>query len=128
MSSPQIRIVILGGGTAGWMTASGFCKAFKPDFCSIRLIESDEIGTVGVGEATLPQIKGFNDFLELNEPEFMRQTNATFKLGIDFRNWARKGDSYIHQRCAAVSILATRSAKRPSVEPRRLLLLDRRLP
>ena len=96
MSSPQIRIVILGGGTAGWMTASGFCKAFKPDFCSIRLIESDEIGTVGVGEATLPQIKGFNDFLELNEPEFMRQTNATFKLGIDFRNWARKGDSYIH--------------------------------
>lgn len=96
MTTSPIRIVILGGGTAGWMTAAGLSKAFRPDFCSVRLIESDEIGTVGVGEATLPQLKSFNDFLEIDEPEFMRDTNATFKLGIDFCNWARDGDSYIH--------------------------------
>ena len=96
MNESPYRIVILGGGTAGWMTAAGLSKAFKPEFCTVRLIESDEIGTVGVGEATLPQLKSFNDFLGINEPEFMRDTNATFKLGIDFRNWGRVGDSYIH--------------------------------
>jgi len=96
MDTKPTRIIILGGGTAGWMAAAGFVKTLRPEFYDIRLIESEEIGTVGVGEATLPQLKDFNDFLEINEPEFMRETNATFKLGIDFRNWARNGDSYIH--------------------------------
>ena len=96
MSNPPLKIVILGGGTAGWMTAATLTKAFRPDFCEVRLIESDEIGTIGVGEATLPQVKDFNDFLEIDEREFMRATNASFKLGIDFRNWGREGDSYIH--------------------------------
>ncbi|ESQ91230.1 hypothetical protein ABAC460_06610 [Asticcacaulis sp. AC460] len=96
MTISPTRVVILGGGTAGWMTAASLIKAFQPHFCTVRLIESDEIGIVGVGEATLPQVHDFNDFLGLDEPEFMRETNATFKLGIDFSNWARNGDSYIH--------------------------------
>ena len=95
MKSPM-KIVILGGGTAGWMTAAAMVKAFRPDMCNVRLIESDEIGTVGVGEATLPQVRDFNEFLGINEAEFMRATQATFKLGIDFRNWGKIGDSYIH--------------------------------
>lgn len=93
---PRSRIVILGGGTAGWMTAATLTKALKPQFATVRLIESDDIGIVGVGEATLPQVRDFNAFLELDEAQFMRETNATFKLGIEFCDWARKGDSYFH--------------------------------
>ncbi len=95
LAVPQIRVVVVGGGTAGWMTAAGL-RALLAGRCTVHLVESQEIGIVGVGEATLPHIRGFNERLGIDEADFMAATKATFKLGIDFENWGRVGDRYIH--------------------------------
>ncbi len=89
------RVVVVGGGTSGWMTAAALAKLL-PDRCDVHLIESEAIGIIGVGEATLPHIRAFNERLGIVEADFMATTRATFKLGIEFRDWGRIGDSYIH--------------------------------
>lgn len=89
------RVVIAGGGTAGWTVASLLAQQLGP-LLDITLVESDEIGTVGVGEATIPTIRTFHALLGIDEREFMRATKASFKLGIAFENWGRIGDRYIH--------------------------------
>ena len=90
-----VRVVVLGGGTAGWMTAAGLAKLL-PDLADVQLVESEDIGIVGVGEATLPHIRGFVEKLGIDEAAFIKATHATFKLGIDFRDFGRIGESYIH--------------------------------
>ncbi|MCJ9428809.1 tryptophan halogenase family protein [Kordiimonas marina] len=96
MTDNRIKdVVIVGGGTAGWMAASALSYAM-PGLLNIRLIESDAIGTVGVGEATIPQIRLFNRLVELDEDEFLKATHGTFKLGIQFQNWNKLGDCYMH--------------------------------
>lgn len=91
----RIRVVILGGGTAGWMTAAALVRRLG-GACTVTLVESEEIGIVGVGEATLPHIRHFVEMLGLDEAEFMKATHATFKLGIDFRDFGEIGTSYLH--------------------------------
>ena len=94
MSSPR-RIVIAGGGTAGWMAAAAIARTMGRT-AEVTLVESDAIGTIGVGESTIPPLITFNRLLGINEAEFMAATQATFKLGIQFDGWKGPDDSYFH--------------------------------
>jgi tryptophan 7-halogenase len=89
------RIVIAGGGTAGWMTAAALARTLGP-VAEVTLVESEQIGTIGVGESTIPPLVTYNRLLGINEAEFMRATQATFKLGINFENWRVPGENYFH--------------------------------
>ena len=94
-SFTPLRVVVLGGGTAGWMTAAGLARMLQGRV-AVELVESEDIGIIGVGEATLPHIRGFVERLGIPEADFMKATHATYKLGIDFRDFGRIGESYIH--------------------------------
>ena len=89
-------ILVVGGGSSGWMAATMLATAV-PRGTEVRLVESDAIGIIGVGEATIPPVKQFNKAVRLDEREFMKATMGTFKFGVEFREWGAPGDRYLHQ-------------------------------
>ncbi len=91
----KIRVIVAGGGTAGWLTAYSLARRLG-NLLEVTLVESDQIGTVGVGESTIPTMRRFHQFFDIDEREFMRATQASFKLGILFDNWGAPGESYVH--------------------------------
>lgn len=95
-SRPVKKILVVGGGTAGWMTAAYLARWLENTHIQVTLVESEQIGTIGVGEATVPGIHQFIKDLDINEPEFISATNATFKLGIEFANWTGEGKQFFH--------------------------------
>ena len=94
-TADKVRVVVVGGGASGWMTAAALRKLI-PQACEVTLVESEAIGIIGVGEATLPHLRAFNTRLGIDEADFMSATKATFKLGIQFEDWGRIGDRYVH--------------------------------
>src|SRR3546814_16007044 len=110
MEKPPYTIVIAGGGTAGWMTAAALGRFLERGY-RIRLVESEAIGTVGVGEATIPQLRLYLDALGIDEDHFVRTTPGTFKLGIELENWLGDGHRYMPQS-GAVGSETGRAARR----------------
>lgn len=96
MSEGPFRILVVGGGTAGWLAAAVCARFLPPRLYAITLVESEEIGTVGVGESTIPQLQLINAALGIDEDGFMRATRATYKLGIEFVGWGSPDSRYIH--------------------------------
>jgi tryptophan halogenase len=94
MNTAYKRIVVVGGGSAGWMAATALATALPGS--TVELVESEEVGIVGVGEATFPSIRAFHRILGIDETQFLRATNGTFKLGIEFRDWRARGAHYFH--------------------------------
>ncbi|NYZ63232.1 tryptophan halogenase family protein [Luteimonas deserti] len=92
---PVRKVVIAGGGTAGWLAGCALAHQFR-DRLDITLVESDQIGTIGVGESTVPPIRSFHRFLQIDEQAFLRAVAGTFKLSISFEGWRRPGHHYIH--------------------------------
>ncbi len=95
MKIKPVRVVVAGGGTAGWVVTTALVRQLG-SLVNVTLVESEEIGTIGVGESTIPTARAFHEFLKIDQQAFMQASRATFKLGISFENWARDGDRYIH--------------------------------
>ena len=93
---PLSKIVIVGGGTSGWLAAAMLSQHLKREICEIELVESEELGTIGVGESTVPPFVTLIQRLGIDEAEFIKATDATYKLGIKFVGWHERSDSYFH--------------------------------